>query len=147
MFGHQDNTDDQKIPDHKIEEALKSVSEGSEIMPQGPMEDDWQHPGTPINDAVTPPAPDQPPEPAKENDLGIIKQQALSELSPLIKHLEQTPEEKFKVTMMMIQASDDQSLIQDAYEAARRITDESKRAQALLDVVNEINYFTQTSKT
>jgi hypothetical protein len=90
MFGHQDNTDDQKIPDHKIEEALKSVSEGSEIMTQGPMEDDWQHPGTPINDAVTPPAPDQPPEPAKENDLGTIKQQALSELSPLIKHLEQT---------------------------------------------------------
>ena len=49
--------------------------------------------------------------------------------------------------MMMIQASDDQSLIQDAYEAARRITDESKRAQALLDVVNEINYFTQQSKS
>ena len=45
--------------------------------------------------------------------------------------------------MMMIQASDDQTLLKDAYEAAKGITDEKTRAQALLDVVNEINYFTQ----
>jgi hypothetical protein len=45
--------------------------------------------------------------------------------------------------MMMIQASDDQSLLSEAYEAAEKISDEKDRAQALLDVVNEINYFTQ----
>jgi hypothetical protein len=45
--------------------------------------------------------------------------------------------------MMMIQASDDQSLLKTAYEAAQAITDEKARAQALLDVINEINYFTQ----
>jgi len=44
---------------------------------------------------------------------------------------------------MMIQAADDQSLIKDAYEAAQNINDEKARAQALLDIVNEINYFTQ----
>lgn len=44
--------------------------------------------------------------------------------------------------MMMIQASDNQNLIQSAYEAAHKITDENVKAQALLDVVNEINYFT-----
>jgi hypothetical protein len=43
----------------------------------------------------------------------------------------------------MIQASDNESLIKTAYEAAQQITDEKVRAQALLDVVNEINYFTQ----
>jgi hypothetical protein len=43
----------------------------------------------------------------------------------------------------MIQASDDQKLVKDAYEAAKQIPDEKARAQALLDVVNEINYFTQ----
>ena len=32
-----------------------------------------------------------------------------------------------------------------AYEAANQITDDKVRAQALLDVVNEINYFTQNS--
>jgi hypothetical protein len=45
--------------------------------------------------------------------------------------------------MMMIQAADDESLVKSAYEAAQKITDEKVRAQALLDIVNEINYFTQ----
>jgi hypothetical protein len=44
---------------------------------------------------------------------------------------------------MMIQASDDQSMIHTAYEIAQQIPDEKLKAQALLDVVNEINYFTQ----
>jgi hypothetical protein len=77
------------------------------------------------------------------DDLLSLKQDALQQLSPLVGHLEQSPEEKFRTTMMMIQASDNQSLIKDAYEAAKQIPDEKARAQALLDVVNEINYFTQ----
>lgn len=77
------------------------------------------------------------------SDLLSVKQQALQQLSPLVDHLDQTPEEKFRTTMMMIQAADDQSLIQRAYEAAQGIKDEKVRAQALLDIVNEINYFTQ----
>ncbi|CAN5636024.1 hypothetical protein BH23PAT1_BH23PAT1_3410 [soil metagenome] len=81
--------------------------------------------------------------PVAQDDLLNIKQEALQSLSPLVGHLEQTPEEKFRTTMMMIQASDDQSLVKAAYEAAKQITDEKIRAQALLDVVNEINYFTQ----
>lgn len=80
---------------------------------------------------------------SSHDDLLSIKQTALQQLSPLVGHLEQTPEEKFRTTMMMIQASDDQSLIQTAYEAAQAITDEKVKAQALLDVINEINYFTQ----
>jgi hypothetical protein len=77
------------------------------------------------------------------NDLLDIKLAALKQLSPLVGHLDQTPEEKFRTTMMMIQASDDQSLVPQAYAAAKDITDEKTRAQALLDIVNEINYFTQ----
>lgn len=72
-----------------------------------------------------------------------IKREALGQLSPLVGHLDQTPEERFRTMMMMIQASDDQSLIKDAYAAAQAIEDEGARAQALLDVINEINYFTQ----
>jgi hypothetical protein len=81
--------------------------------------------------------------PAEGGDLLAIKQQALQQLSPLVGHLEQSPEEKFRTTMMMIQASDNPDLIKEAYEAAQQIPDEKIRAQALLDVVNEINYFTQ----
>ena len=79
-----------------------------------------------------------------DEDLLDLKQKALQELSPLVDHLEQNPEEKFKTTMMMIQASDDQALLPAAYQAAQAITDEKAKAQALLDVVNEINYFTQS---
>ncbi len=84
-----------------------------------------------------------PPAKPANDDLIKIKQDALSELGPLVGHLDQTPEEKFRTAMMMIQASDDQSLLSTAYESAKAITDEKERAQALLDVVNEINYFTQ----
>jgi len=76
-------------------------------------------------------------------DLLDIKQQALQQLSPLVNHLDQSPEERFRTTMMLIQASDNAELIKDAYEAAGQIPDEKIRAQALLDIVNEINYFTQ----
>jgi hypothetical protein len=77
------------------------------------------------------------------DDLLGIKQQALQQLSPLLGHLDQAPEERFRTTMMMIQASDDSTLLRSAYEAAQQIGDEKARAQALLDIVNEINYFTQ----
>lgn len=78
-----------------------------------------------------------------QDQLINIKQQALQHLSPLVDHLDQSPEEKFKTTMMMIQASDDQKLIPNAFETAKLIEDDKFRAQAMLDIVNEINYFTQ----
>jgi hypothetical protein len=84
-------------------------------------------------------------EPPADNLLQL-KQQAIKNLQPLVNHLDQTPEEKFKTTMMLIQASDNAALVKDAYEAAQAITDEKARAQALIDVVNEINYFTQHKK-
>lgn len=80
---------------------------------------------------------------ANSDDLTGIKQDALKQLSPLVKQLDQSPEEKFRTMMMMIQASDDQSLIKEAFESAKQITDDKSRAQALLDIINEINYFTQ----
>ena len=78
-----------------------------------------------------------------DDELMNIKHDALTALSPLVSHIEQTPTEKFRTLMMMIQGADDKSLIKPAYEAARAIEDEKERAQALLDIVNEINYFTQ----
>lgn len=77
------------------------------------------------------------------DDLLSIKRKALEALQPLVSHLDQSPEERFKTLMMMIQASDNKSLIPTAHQAAMSITDEKVKAQALLDVINEINYFTQ----
>ena len=117
--------------------------------PIGPIGDD-SHPQdapattAPVQDLSTPEIADHIAgnDPTSDDLLGI-KQDALQELTPLVGHLEQTAEEKFRTTMMMIQATDDHSLIKTAYETAKQITDEKARAQALLDVVNEINYFTQ----
>lgn len=92
------------------------------------------------------PTPSTQPSNDQLDDLLEIKQQALQQLTPLVGQLDQTPEEKFRTTMMLIQASDNESLLKEAYEAAAAISDEKLRAQALLDVINEINYFTQ-SKT
>lgn len=75
-----------------------------------------------------------------------LKQQALQQLTPLVGHLDQSPVDKFRTTMMLIQASDNKSLLREAYQAAQAIEDQKIRAQALLDVVNEINYFTQNSQ-
>lgn len=92
---------------------------------------------TPHTDVVPAPAP------VDTDDLLDLKQHALGDLGPLVDHLDQTPEEKFRTTMMLIQSTDNSSLIKDAYAAAQAITDDKIRAQALLDVINEINYFTQ----
>jgi hypothetical protein len=80
---------------------------------------------------------------SEPDDLSEIKKRALDELSPLVSKLDQSPEEKFKTLMMMIQASDNRDLIQPAYEAAQAITDEKAKAEALLNIVNEINYLSQ----
>jgi len=90
--------------------------------------------------AASPPSPAGPS--ATDDSLVELKQEALQSLQPLVSHLDQTPEEKFKTTMMLIQATDNPSLVKEAYQSANQITDEKARAQALLDVVNEINYFT-----
>lgn len=94
--------------------------------------------------AATPVTPPADPPVGGSDSLLALKQQALQQLSPLVGQLEQSPEEKFRTTMMMIQASDNQDLLQTAYDAANQIPDEKARAQALLDVINEINYFSQT---
>ena len=78
------------------------------------------------------------------DELMRMKQEALKQLHPLINSLQQTPEEEFRTLMMMIQATDDKTMLKKALDIAKQITDEKTRAQAMLDVVNEINYFTQT---
>lgn len=125
--------DENKDTDDKPEDFSAGQS------PAADTSDDTSDPLTPASmPDFTPSTPA-----ADSNDLIDIKQEALGKLSPLIGHLDQSPDEKFRTLMMMIQASDDQSLVKQAYDTALDIDDEKTRAQALLDIVNEINYFTQ----
>jgi len=73
-------------------------------------------------------------------DLTSIKKDALNDLRPLVDKLEIAPEEKFDTYLLLIRSTDDKSLIAPAYAAAQTITDEARKAQALLDIIKEIDY-------
>jgi hypothetical protein len=164
MFGQDDNMDAPSTGGGSQNDTLSGVDDLANGMQQGPA------PAAPSNDAGFMPVPSEPtqasvPAPTEEAEhvasgapapaadmsgesdaLLELKQKALQQLTPIVSHLDQTPEEKFRTTMMLIQASDNQALLKDAYEAAQEIGDEKLKAQALLDVINEINYFTQSKE-
>ena len=154
MFGINDNNQNNSSPTGND----KPVDSASSLPPSPFMDGPASGPAAlqppsggsapALPDSSAPPMPSDPASPAPQNEDALvnIKTQALNNLAPLVSHLEQSPEEKFKTTMMLIQASDNSELIKDAYAAANQISDEKDRAQALLDVVNEINYFTQKNK-
>jgi hypothetical protein len=86
------------------------------------------------------PAPVAPVMPVVSSDLDSIKKDALSELRPLVDKLDVSPEEKFDTYLLLLRSTDDQTLISPAFESARAIADEARRAQALLDIIKEIDY-------
>lgn len=90
---------------------------------------------------VNQPVQNQVQRPAAVNNLDSIKNLAISELRPLIGKLNASPEDKFDTILLLIRTTDDSSLIPMAYETARTITDDTRRAQALLDVIKEVDYF------
>jgi hypothetical protein len=168
MFGHDDHHDNQATPEvhvnddllqpedldrHSHEDhaaAVEAAPGAVEITPEVSAGADDNTAAvimpTSDDDSTEPAHHDHTAAPAvidSSDPLFGIKRDALQSLSPLLGHLDQTPEEKFRTTMMLIQATDNKDLIGDAYSAAKAIEDEKARAQALLDVVNEINYFTQ----
>jgi hypothetical protein len=83
--------------------------------------------------------------PVNDSALQDIKRNALQNLLPIVGKLDQPPEERFQTLLMVIQASDNRELISEAYETAAKIQDDDKRAQALVAIINEINFFTQQS--
>lgn len=74
-------------------------------------------------------------------NLDDIKIHALQDLRPLVEKLNVSNEEKFDIYLLLLRSSDDNTLIEPAYNSARQIEDETKRANALLDVIKEIDYF------
>lgn len=87
------------------------------------------------------PAPVVAPSPAPvSGSLDSVKQDAISELRPLVDKLSVSPEEKFDTYLLLIRSTDDKSLIAPAHEAAKAIQDDAKRADALLNIIKEIDY-------
>jgi hypothetical protein len=109
---------------------------------------------TPITEPVVTPTSDTPQTPvigynpptnnaaptAESGNLESIKKDALIELRPLVDKLNLAPEEKFDIYLLLLRSTDDKTLIAPAHAAAQNIADETRRAQALLDVIKEIDY-------
>lgn len=134
--------------DQELAKVLAGVTQQAEEAPSGLQFEETQT--TPM---ATPVA-EEPVEPVIEepvvapvitalatNDLEEIKKDALSELRPLIDKLDVSPEEKFDTLLLIIRSTDDQSLLAATHEAAKAIPDDSRRAQALLDIIKEIDFF------
>lgn len=80
------------------------------------------------------------------SDLDKIKKDALGQLRPLIDKVDLPAEEKFDTYLMLIRSTDDSSLIAPAHLAAQGIVDETRRAEALLDVIKEIDYLSRNNQ-
>lgn len=117
------------------EPVMPEIPEAPALPEMPPIE-----PAAPVAEET--PAVEAPVMPVSTNngDLNSIKQEALGELRPLVDKLDVSPEERFDTYLLIIRSTDDQSLIAPAHEAARAITDEARRAQALLDIIKEIDY-------
>ncbi|MFZ1301933.1 MAG: hypothetical protein WAQ27_05185 [Candidatus Microsaccharimonas sp.] len=107
-------------------------------------------PPAPVAEPVVAPAP-VAPEPVvetpviaePENNLEGIKKNAIQELRPLIDHVDLPPEEKFDTYLLLIRSTDDATLIEPAHAAAQGITDEKRKAEALLDIIKEIDFLSR----
>ena len=86
--------------------------------------------------------PELPPAPAAASAGGLddVKLDAINELRPLVDKLNISPEEKFDTYLLLIRSTDDKTLVAPAHEAAKAIADEARRAQALLDIIKEIDF-------
>ena len=97
-------------------------------------------PITSIKSASQPSQPEKPATPDNGN-LANLKKQAINELRPLVGKLNLPPTDKFDTLLLLIRTTDDKTLIPEAYKTAVNIADETRRAQALLDIIKEIDFF------
>ena len=130
-------TDDATQTDGMAFEETPVVAEAA---PEAPAE------AAPVAPVAEEPVAATTPAVGASPELDSIKKTALEELRPLVDKLDLPADEKFDTLLLLIRSTDDKTLVAAAHEAARAIPDETKRAQALLDVIKEIDYFAGTGQ-
>jgi hypothetical protein len=157
----QDNTTQSISDDQELAKALAGVLPDEPEAPAMPTYEQTivttTAPAAPVAPVVdpaplnVPPVPEAPaPAPAPafapvDNTPGLdsIKSQALSELRPLIDHVDLPADDRFDAYLMLLRSTDDSTLIAPAHSAAQAISDEKRRAEALLEIIKEIDYLSR----
>lgn len=128
------------LPEVPVEPAV-------EVAPENPVPEAQAEPVIePLPEPTPVVAPIEPTQSAASPELESIKKDALEQLRPLIDRLNLPAQEKFDTLLLVIRSTDDQSLLTAANEAAKQIEDDTKRAEALLDVIKEIDFFSHPAQ-
>ncbi len=132
--------------DQELAKVLAGISQQTEEAPAAEepiVATPLPEPVVPVDEPVADPVMPAPAMPSTGGELDGIKLEALQELRPLVDKLNVSPEEKFDTYLLLLRSTDDKDLIAPAHEAAKSITDEARRAQALLDIIKEIDFLSQ----
>ncbi|MBR5621430.1 hypothetical protein IKW75_03055 [Candidatus Saccharibacteria bacterium] len=105
--------------------AIPEVPEAPEI--PAPIE---AAPETTIPEATTPEVP---------SDLASIRESVIRDLLPLLDKTDSTPEEKFDIYKDALKTMHDAKTIEGAYKTATQITDDTKKADALIGLMKTID--------
>jgi hypothetical protein len=79
-----------------------------------------------------------------EDKLEEVKRRAMHTLTPLIADIQDMdPERKFDICLSAMRYTDNKDLADAALEAALAIDETGTKAEALVELINEINYLQQ----
>jgi hypothetical protein len=83
--------------------------------------------------------------PTAQNDqLEDVKKRAMHALTPLIADIkDMDPERKFDICLSAMRYTDNKELANVALNAALEISEDGTKAEALVELINEINYLQQ----
>ena len=128
--------------------APSSIPEGDtgKIEPVGPFPEPIPEP-QPIPEPVMPePVTEEAPTPTTEEtpeqvpqNATEVKKAALRDLAPLMDKVQMDDEDSFNIYRDMFEELNDYTVLEPAYQAARGITEEEKRAEALLYLIEAID--------
>ena len=77
--------------------------------------------------------------PVEKISASEVKKAALRDLAPLLNRLDMDPTQKFSIYRDIFEDLQDCTILDSAYKAAREIPDETKRAEALLYLIESID--------
>jgi hypothetical protein len=138
-----DSTDTNEVVDDPFATPAHSEADAPEVAAQTEEPAEKSDESSEIEES-TAPAPLNPVSSigstSSDPELDNIKREALEQLRPLLEKVDLPANEKFDKYLMMLRATDDPTLIEPAFNAAQGISEDKEKAEALVDIINEINY-------